>query len=1314
VRVQQVQATELGPANPTPAKERLFFSYGHDEFALLAERLKSDLLKRGYEVWFDVDRIRPGGDWEAYITEGLEWVSEFQGKGHVVLFITPHSVRRPDGYCLNELARALERNITIIPVMVNWCEPPLSICRIQWLDMQDCWPMEGREDRYLNRLEQLVACLEQDHLDFGGVQARLRQRLEPLYFNADIQRHLKRFTGRQWVFEAIEHWLADTEGSRIFWITGKPGAGKSAIAAWLCAHRREVAAFHLCQFGHALKSDPRHAVLSIAYQLTTQLPDYQSRVNSLNLDEIVAESNARTIFDNLLVQPLASTPPPGRSVLVVIDGLDEATQNGVNELALLLASEFSKTPDWLRLIITSRPDPEVTGPLQGIEPYEINTSEEKNTEDLRTYISREFQLFHSGELPGKTVDVLLDKCEGLFLYVDWVRDELANKRLSLDRIAEFPQGLGGVYLQFFRRSFPDTESYRRTFRPVLEAITAAYEPLETVFLRLLFQWSDYDEQLILDAFASLFPVTQGRVQPFHRSVLDWLMNRSTAGNFFVSTASGQKLLHEFGWREYERGIAQMSTYSIKHLPIHLATAGRMEELRQLLFDFKWLQAKLMISDPTTLSADFDLLEGDQAALLVQGAIRLSSQVLNDDATQLAGQMVGRLRGFPQADINGLLGSVAQGPGVPWLCPQTNSLAAAGGPLLRTFSANVGPVQAAAFSADGRVAVSLCGEELSKRFTAVVWDLQGSGQFWTLKTHNSFGTACAITPDGSCAIFASEDHGLLVWNLRTREQMSEIRGHEQPITALAITSDGRRAISGSSDHSVRFWDLTAGHEIWRFEEHSESVHAVAVTPDGRRAISGSGDCSARIWDLEKGELLKTLKHEDRVWRVALSDDGRLALTSCFWPASTISLWELQSDRHPVILFGHSEYVTALRFTSDCKKAVSASDDKTLIVWDLATGATSRVLVGHSEAVTSLGVTDDGRQALSGSDDGTLRLWDLAESTIQQVQEACMPVTAVALSADGRRAISGAADGGVTAWDIEGGVSLPEFENGHRSSVEALAISNSGKFALSCCFIDPKALLWDLEEGKLLAELDAPTAPWVVAFDPEGRVALVESMHRNAKAWDISGGAWLHVSDTRVAVVSAVTWVPRHEKLVGGDRWRSASAQWDGTYRADNWHVPISETDWPPEVTVTPDATRALAVLPSGALELWDTQSNSLLHTLRCPEYLGRLTAAALSPDGRLAVCSWNDSIYVWELGDGKLAHKLAGHRGRVNAVVVTPDSRLAISASADQSCRVWDLHAGKTVATFSGEAEITVVGAASNQVFIAGAWNGAVHILRLRE
>ena len=107
--------------------KRLFISYGHDHHAAFAERLKGDLESRGYEVWFDRDRIKPGGDWENYIHEGLEWVSMDPGQGRLLLLMTPHSLRRPDGYCLNEVAMALARNIQIIPVMLEWVEPLLSI-----------------------------------------------------------------------------------------------------------------------------------------------------------------------------------------------------------------------------------------------------------------------------------------------------------------------------------------------------------------------------------------------------------------------------------------------------------------------------------------------------------------------------------------------------------------------------------------------------------------------------------------------------------------------------------------------------------------------------------------------------------------------------------------------------------------------------------------------------------------------------------------------------------------------------------------------------------------------------------------------------------------------------------------------------------------------------------------------------------------------------------------------------------------------------------------------------------------------------------
>lgn len=100
-------APEVPGTAPLPRPLRVFLSYGHDEFAALAERLKHDLEQRGHQVWFDRERLRPGEVWERSIEEGLDWTAAEPGRGFVVLLMTPHAVRRPGGFCLNEVAYAL-------------------------------------------------------------------------------------------------------------------------------------------------------------------------------------------------------------------------------------------------------------------------------------------------------------------------------------------------------------------------------------------------------------------------------------------------------------------------------------------------------------------------------------------------------------------------------------------------------------------------------------------------------------------------------------------------------------------------------------------------------------------------------------------------------------------------------------------------------------------------------------------------------------------------------------------------------------------------------------------------------------------------------------------------------------------------------------------------------------------------------------------------------------------------------------------------------------------------------------------------------
>jgi hypothetical protein len=69
-------------------------------------------------------------------------------------------------------------------------------------------------------------------------------------------------------------------------------------------------------------------------------------------------------------------------------------------------------------------------------------------------------------------------------------------------------------------------------------------------------------------------------------------------------------LADWGWAECQHGITKDHLYCLRHLPTHLAEAGRDGDLRTLLLNFNWLQTKLEATDPNALIADYEYLPED--------------------------------------------------------------------------------------------------------------------------------------------------------------------------------------------------------------------------------------------------------------------------------------------------------------------------------------------------------------------------------------------------------------------------------------------------------------------------------------------------------------------------------------------------------------------------------------------------------------------------------------------------------------------------------------------------------------------------------
>jgi hypothetical protein len=88
---------------------RVFLSYGVRDASEIAERLRHDLMTHGYEVWWDLNRIRAGRPWNEEVQTGL------RNSQVLLALLSPQSVRRArdpgnptvtDSVCLNEIEYA--------------------------------------------------------------------------------------------------------------------------------------------------------------------------------------------------------------------------------------------------------------------------------------------------------------------------------------------------------------------------------------------------------------------------------------------------------------------------------------------------------------------------------------------------------------------------------------------------------------------------------------------------------------------------------------------------------------------------------------------------------------------------------------------------------------------------------------------------------------------------------------------------------------------------------------------------------------------------------------------------------------------------------------------------------------------------------------------------------------------------------------------------------------------------------------------------------------------------------------------------------
>jgi RNA polymerase sigma factor (sigma-70 family) len=366
-------------------------------------------------------------------------------------------------------------------------------------------------------------------------------------------------------------------------------------------------------------------------------------------------------------------------------------------------------------------------------------------------------------------------------------------------------------------------------------------------------------------------------------------------------------------------------------------------------------------------------------------------------------------------------------------------------------------------------------------------------------------AASVTPAGAAALAERVVRAMFVSRLKTAAALVFVTG-------LLLAGGGALTYgtlaAGPADAQKEHAPRPAAPaekvgEVRRFEGHTDWVYTVALSPDGRRALSGSSseedaDAVVRLWDVETGKELRRLEgHTSGVMSVAFSPDGKRAASA--GDDATMRLWDLETGKELKRCEGHADQVWAVAFSPDGKRVMSGSRDTTLRLWDVKSGKELTRFDGHSDGVRTVAFAPDGKRVLSGSFDGTVRLWDVETGKeVRTFEGHEAGVQCVAFSRDGRRAASCGLDHTIRLWDVESAKELYTFDD-HTDAVTSFAFTPDGKRLVSGSW-DRTVRVWDVESGEIIHGFFGHKAyVQSVAVSSDGRYALSGSRDKTLRLW-----------------------------------------------------------------------------------------------------------------------------------------------------------------------------------------------------------------------
>ncbi|XP_067875273.1 mitogen-activated protein kinase-binding protein 1-like isoform X2 [Heterodontus francisci] len=230
-------------------------------------------------------------------------------------------------------------------------------------------------------------------------------------------------------------------------------------------------------------------------------------------------------------------------------------------------------------------------------------------------------------------------------------------------------------------------------------------------------------------------------------------------------------------------------------------------------------------------------------------------------------------------------------------------------------------------------------------TLRIFDLQFLDALLKVEAHDSEILCLEYSkPETGMKLLATASRDRLIHILNVDKQYSLVQtldDHSSSITAVKFAAnDDVKMVSCGADKSVYF---RTAHKSVDGIQFTRSHHVVGKTTlydmdvdiTRKYVAIGCQDRNIRVFTIGSGKQKKCFKgsqSEDGILlKVQMDPSGTFVATSC--SDKNISIFDFYTGECVASMFGHSEIVTGMKFSNDCKYLITVSGDSCIFIWRL---------------------------------------------------------------------------------------------------------------------------------------------------------------------------------------------------------------------------------------------------------------------------------------------------------------------------------------------------------------------------------------------